>query len=162
MTIEELALAKDSNKYTLKSELTYSNIRCMRNEILMRGFLREKSNLSPCSTTIVSGTEYINLTKVKNINSAWLFLSRLPKNIIWIINKGELADEDVKKITQDLNGKIRQIFFVSDSIQDIEQNTKIASAIATSDDCVVFTSFDKDNSVIESLSLAFDNYITNM
>lgn len=162
MTIEELASASEQSKYTLKSERTYNNIRQMRNSILMKGFLQHKTDTAIKKTTIISGIEYINLTNFRNLNSTWLYLSRMPKNIIWIVNKGGVEEREIKAITNDLGRKIKQIFIIESSIEEIRQICEIASSIATVDDCVVFSSFDEDTIVRNNLSTIFDNYITNM
>ncbi len=162
MTIEELASASEQSKYTLKSERTYNNIRQMRNSILMKGFLQHKTDTVVKKTTIISGIEYVNLTNFKNINSTWLYLSRIPKNIIWIVNKGGVKESEIKAITKDLGIKIKQIFIIEPNMEEVRQNCEIASSIATIDDCVVFSSFDENIIIRNNLSISFDNYITNM
>lgn len=162
MTIEELALATNERKHTLKSERTYSNIRKMRNEVLMRGFLRQNTDNVYHSVGIVSGVEYIDATNVKNINSAWLLFSKSPKNIVWILNKGEITDRDISSISKNLEGKIKQIFLVDSNKESIEENISMASQIATSDDCVVLTSFDKEKATNEIYSKIFASKIFAM
>ena len=162
MTIEELASTTEEGKYTLKSERTYNNIRKMRNQILMRGFLRKNTQNNHHTVAVVSGVEYINAVGVHNINSAWLLFSKTAKNIIWIVNKGTVSRDEIKSVSSTLGSKIRQVFITNASKDDILQNTSMAAKIATIDDCIIFTSFEQDSCVNTFLSKVFEEKVFSM
>ena len=168
MTIEELATDKTTVNYALKTERAYNNIRKMRNETLMRGFLCEKTLDKVKNPVTVSGVDYMDATNIHNLNSAWLLFEKINKSMIWIINKGLTTDKEINNIRKALNGKIKSIYEIQASENDMGQNSltisdtiNSISKIVTSDDCVVFMSFDTED-VNHNLSDVFSSTVQSL
>ncbi len=161
MTIEDLASANQASKYTLKSERTYANIRQMRNSNLMRGFLVEH-NANVTKVATIGGVDFIDATSIANINAAWLFFEKLNKNVVCVICADKGCEANIKRQIYEVGIKLKNIIFTDTDKQNIEENVWIAKHISSNDDCVVFLSFNQDETTRREMAKLFSDTVIAM
>ena len=168
MTIEDIAKDFASNKTNASSQRTYSNIKKMRNKVLMKSFIRALPDNKILSDNVtISGVEYEQVQGVDNLNKLWLYMQHTPKKIVWLLDDKDNIINDMLQFADILKNKVKALIIIKsnelqsneleivnalkncvhvDIVGDMKNGVKLSAILACQGDKVMYTGSKQDSS----------------
>ena len=171
MTIEELAGVK-------KETSNYANIPKMRSKILRQGFMRNNDNMQLDKIATISDTDYIDATKIRTINAAWLYFEQTTKHNLVIMNICDDKLTNLLRMQETIKQKMDGVILISDNekqlveelnklvhvyqVEDMNEAVHLAYHIASKEENIVLVSIDDNIEKTKHLSAEFANRVFSL